>query len=291
VSPAARGAILTVVQGLVGASQRRICEAVAWCRSSLRYAPRPRPRQERLKELLPQLARAHPWFGCPRITDEVRDREGRIGENTVHRLWKLLKLQVRPRKRKRVRRAPRLGALGLRAGRPNHVWCLDFMKDHLLNGRSFRMLSVVDEHTRECLALLAGWSFTAEDVVATLEWLCHRHGAPAHLRSDNGPEFIARVVGRWAEGQGVRLVRSAPHSPWQNPFIESFNATARREFTEWVVFGSLEEAGVLCDVHRRWYNEVRRHSSLGRQTPAAFAAKVRTFGPGLGQPSLAGAAA
>ena len=279
------------MQGLVGASERRICKVVAWCRAALRYEPRPRPRDERLKELLPVLARQLPWFGAVRMTDLVRDEVGRIGENTVHRLWKLLRLQVKPRKRKRRRRPTIPALLGLRATGPNHVWCLDFMKDNLLNGRSFRILSVVDEYTRECLALIPAWRFKAEDVVAILEWLSHQHGAPVHLRSDNGPEFIATVVGAWAETVGVTLVRSEPASPWQNPFIESFNSSARKEFTEWVVFGSMDEARVLCEVHRRWYNEARRHSSLGRQTPAAFAAKVRNNALGFGEPSLAEAAA
>jgi putative transposase len=279
------------VRALVGASERRVCKAVEWCRSALRYEPRPRPRDEALKGLLPVLARQTPFFGAARMTDVVRERLGRIGDSTVHRLWKLLGLQVKPRKRKRVRHQPIPAQLGLRASGPNHVWCLDFMKDWTLGGRSLRLLAVVDEYTRECLAFVAASSFTAADVVARLEWLGHRRGVPAHLRSDNGPEFIATVVGEWAAAVGTTLVRSAPASPWQNPFIESFNSSARKEFTERVVFGSLQEAQVLCEVHRRWYNEARRHSSLGRQTPAAFAAKVRTFGLGFGQPVSAGAAA
>ncbi len=279
------------MQGLVGASERRICLVVDWCRASLRYDPRPRPRDERLKALLPVLARQTPWFGAARMTDEVREHVGRIGDSTVHRLWKLLKLQVKPLRRKRRRSKPIPELLGLRATGRNHVWCLDFMKDWTLGGRSIRLLAVVDEYTRECLAFVAAPSFKAADVVALLEWLGHQHGVPEHLRSDNGPEFIATVVGEWAAAVGVTLVRSAPGCPWHNPFIESFNSSARKEFTEWVVFGSLEEAKVLCEAHRRWYNEARRHSSLGRQTPAAFAARFRNRGLGVGQPNPAGAAA
>ena len=279
------------MQGLVGASQRRICRVLAWCRASLRYEARSRPRDAQIKALLPVLARQIPFFGAARMTDLVREQLGRIGVNTVHRFWKLLGLQVKPLKRKRPPRKTIPEWVGLRATRPNHVWCLDFMKDWTLGGRSIRLLAVVDEYTRECLAFVAAPSFKAAEVVALLEWLGHQYGVPGHLRSDNGPEFIATVVAEWAAAVGVTLVRSAPGCPWHNPFIESFNSSARKEFTEWVVFGSLEEAVVLCEVHRRWYNEARRHSSLGRQTPAAFAAKVRNSGLGIGQPIPAGAAA
>jgi len=263
---------------VIGVSERQACRFLGWCRASLRRLPRGRVRDERLKVLLPEIARQAPRRGYRHVTDVVRDLVGRIGENTVHRLWQLLKLQVKPRKKKRRRRPPVPARLGLRATGPNQVWCLDFMKDFLLDGRGFRMLAIVDEYTRECLAFLPAWSFKAADVVALLEWVCHQRGLPVYLRSDNGPEFIATVVGEWANALGVTLVRSAPHSPWQNPFIESFNSRARDEFTELTVFGSLEEAMVLCEAFRRWYNEVRRHSSLGRMTPAAFAAKVRSEG-------------
>lgn len=270
------------------ASERRACRLTGWCRSALRYVRRPRPRDARLAVLLPVLAQEAPRLGYRRQTDTVRALVGRIGQNTVQRLWQLLKLQVKPRTRRRVRRKPILELLGLRATGPNHVWCLDFMKDWTLGGRAFRMLSVVDEYTRECLALVAAWSFRAEDVVALLEWLGHQHGQPVHLRSDNGPEFVAHVVGRWARETGVVLVRSAPGCPWHNPFSETFHSRARDEFTEGVVFGSLAEARVLCESFREWYNTARRHSSLGRMTPAAFAATVRTRGPVPGTPGLVG---
>lgn len=271
-------------------TERFACAVLGWCRAAMRYRARVRARDEQLKGLLPELARQMPRYGFRRITDEVRDRLGVIGKNSVQRLWQLLRLQVRPRKRKRRRRPPVPALLGLRSSGLNHVWCLDFMKDWTLGGRSFRMLSVVDEYTRECLALVPAWTFKAADVVALLEWLGYQHGSPVHLRSDNGPEFIAHEVARWAEQAHVRLVRSEPASPWQNPFIESFNSRAREEFTERIVFGSLEEASVLCEGFRRWYNEARRHSSLGRQTPATFAARIRTAGPVFGQPGLVGSA-
>ncbi len=277
-----------VLAGIPGLSERLACRLLGWCRASLRYRARPRLRDERLKVLLPELARRAPREGYRRATDGVRAVLGQIGENTVHRLWKLLRLQVKPRKRRRTRRKPLPEALGLRANGLNHVWCLDFMKDWTIGGQTFRILSVVDEYTRECLVLVAARSFKAADVVAQLEWLGYERGLPVHVRSDNGPEFIAKDVARWAEAVHVELVRSAPGCPWHNPFSETFHSRARDEFTEGIAFGSLAEARVLCEVFRAWYNTARRHSSLGKQTPAAFAAKVRSEGLVLGQPGLVG---
>ncbi|MEK7476059.1 MAG: DDE-type integrase/transposase/recombinase [Candidatus Coatesbacteria bacterium] len=192
-------------------SQRGACRLLGWSRASLRYVSRGRARDEQLKALLPVLAQDAPREGYRRATDAVRDLVGRIGENTVHRIWKLLKLQVKPRKRKRRRQKPIPELLGLRATGPNQVWCLDFMKDWTLGGRSIRLLAVVDEYTRECLAFVAAPSFKAAEVVALLEWLGHQYGVPAHLRSDNGPEFIATIVGEWAAAVGVTLVLVQHH--------------------------------------------------------------------------------
>jgi len=157
------------------------------------------------------------------------------------------------------------------------------MKDWTLGGRALRLLSVVDEYTRECLALVAARRFGTADVVAVLEWLGHARGMPTHVRSDNGPEFVAGEVTTWAQAVGVQLVRSAKASPWENPFSESFHSRARDEFTELNVFGSLEEAQVLCESFRQWYNVTREHSSLGEATPAGFAELARArglvFGP------------
>lgn len=272
-------------------SEREGCDLLVWPRSTMRYQEHPRARDERLKGLLPTLAQDAPREGQRRIRLTVVEQFETIGKNAFHRIWKLLKLQVKPRKRKRVRRKPLPTAGGLRATGPNQIWCMDFMKDWTFGGRPLRILSVVDEYTRECLALVPAWSFKAIDVVAQLEWLAYQRGGPVHVRSDNGPEFVATVVGKWADAVGVRLVRSEPGCPWHNPFSETIHSRIRDEFTELVVFGSLVEAIVLCEAYRVWYNEVRRHSSLANQTPAAFAAKVKNLGLVLGHPGLVGAAA
>ena len=249
----------------------------------MRYRPRVRPRDEALKVLLPRLAREAPRQGYRRMATPVRALLGPMGRNTIQRLWQLLGLQVKPRKRKRRRRKPLPSALGLRACGVNHVWCLDFMKDWTLGGRALRLFSVVDEYTRECLELVAARRFGAADVVAVLEWLGHTRGMPTHVRSDNGPEFVAGEMATWAQAVGVQLVRSAPGRPWENAFSESFHSRARDEFTEQNVFGSPEEAQVLCESFRQWYNVTREHSSLGEATPTGFAEQARArglvFGP------------
>jgi transposase InsO family protein len=232
------------------------------------------------------LAKVFTRFGYRRMRQVVCAQMEPISPGSLQRLWQLLKLQVKPRKRHR-RRPPRLPIVaGLRARGPNQVWCLDFMKDRTLDGRTVRVLSVVDEYTRECLALAVQPRFLAVDVVNLVERLSWEHGQPVHLRSDNGPEFVATVVERWASEVGIRLVRSTPASPWENAFSETFHSRARDEFMEREVFGSLAEIRVLAEAYRVWYNEARPHSALRYRTPAAFAAEVKTLGRGFGTPNL-----
>lgn len=198
-----------------------------------------------------------------------------ICEESVRRLMKVMDLTVKPRRRHRKRKAPLQIIPGLRSERINHVYCMDFMKDMTSDGRALRVLSIVDEYTRECVALDVARNFKAVDVVAVLERIVGERGRPVYLRSDNGPEFIAKEVAKWADGKGVLLVRSEPASPWQNPFNESFNSKARDELLEREQFGSLLEAKVLCEVYRWWYNNRRGHSMIGKMTPASYAEKVR----------------
>lgn len=177
---------------------------------------------------------------------------------------------------------------GLRATRPNEVWCLDFLKDRTLDGRTVRVLSVVDEYTRECLSLSVQPRFLATDVIRAVERVCEERGYPANVRSDNGPEFVATSVERWAAKAGIRLVRSTPASPWENPFSETFHSRIRDEFLEREAFGSIAEIRVLAQAYRAWYNEARPHSALRYRTPAAFAEKIKQEGSGLVQPVLVG---
>jgi putative transposase len=276
---------------VIGASERRICIVLGFCRAVIRYVPKPRQRDERLKPIIPVLAWMEPRLGKRRMRTVVCNMLEPISKGAFQRLWQVLKLQVKPRRKRRFRSRSLPTAPGLRAKAANEVWCMDFMKDWTIKGFPLRILSVVDERTRRCLALSVGPRFTASDVLDVLEGLILRHGTPVNLRSDNGPEFVAKQVQRWAESAGIRLVRSAPASPWENPFAESFHSRFRDEFTEGEAFGSMEEARILCEAYRRWYNEARPHSSLKNKTPNEFAATEENRLPVPVQPGLAGAAA
>ena len=260
------------------ASLSIVCGVLSVARSTVSYEPRPRPRDTRLKPVLPQLARKLPWAGYRTMCQVVNVSLETISRNSFQRLWQLLGLQCRPMKRRRRIRRKLPTIPGLRAGKRNEIWCLDFMKDYTSDGRALRFLSVVDEYTRECLSFEVARKFKAEDVLDVLDLLMREHGRPVHVRSDNGPEFVATVVGRWAEALGIILVRSAPGCPWQNPYSETFHSRARWELMEREEFGSEEEARLLAEAYRRWYNEARPHSSLGRIPPAVFAGKMERPG-------------
>jgi len=267
-------------------TQRFACRVLGFCRSSVRMALKGRPRDERMEALLPTLARKAPWSGYRRMTLAVCAEFERIGENAVRRLMKLMDLRVKPLRRHRKRRTPLQVMHGLRSERLNHVWCMDFMKDMTADGRALRILSIVDEYTRECLGLEVKRNFKANDVISVLERIISERGRPVYVRSDNGPEFVAKEVGTWADGKSVLLVRSEPASPWQNPFSETFHSRARFEFLERELFGGLLEAKVLCEVYRWWYNERRGHSTLGNMTPAKYAETVRRTERGQPSPAI-----
>ncbi len=178
-----------------------------------------------------------------------------------------------------------------RAERPNHVWSYDFVMDQTADGRRLKILPVVDEFTRRCLTIQVERSMTAEDVGSVLEGLFERYGEPGHIRSDNGPEFVAEAVRSWLARRGSKTLYIAPGSPWENAYSESFNSRLRDEFLNREVFESLKEAKVLIEDHRREYNDDRPHSSLSYQTPAAFAAGCRQAaqappGPTVTEPKL-----
>ena len=278
--------LVAALAGLTKVTQRWGCTQLGWPRSSMRYQERPRPRDERLKPLLARLALTQSRFGVRRIHQEVLKVE-QVCRATIERLWRTMQLQVplRPRRAKRIRTLAPVKAL--RARHVNHVWCLDFLKDRTRDGRMLRFLSVADECTRRCLALDVDLRFRAVDVVAVLARLVMVYGKPVFVRSDNGPEFVAKEVAAWAAREGIVLVRSAPASPWQNPFIESFHSRLRDELIEQEDFGSLAEARELARAYREWYNDERPHSALKYLTPAAFTIRARTLGFGELSPAEA----
>ncbi len=180
-----------------------------------------------------------------------------------------------PRKQHRRRRLPGCSensCIRHRAQRMNHVWSYDFVAERTEDGRQLRLLVVIDEYTRECLAIEVGRSFTARDVIGVLQYLFAVRGTPEHLRSDNGPEFVARSVRRWLDQAGVRTLFIAKGSPWENGYVESFNGKLRDELLNRELLLSLAEARWVIDRWRLDYNHHRPHSALEYQTPAAFAA-------------------
>jgi len=155
----------------------------------------------------------------------------------------------------------------------NHVWSYDFLVDRTEDGRQLKLLAVIDEYTRECLAIEVDRSFTAQDVIGILQYLFAVRGTPQYLRSDNGPEFVAQAVCRWLDKAGVATLFIAKGSPWENGYVESFNGKLRDELLNRELFLSLEEARWVIDRWRMDYNHHRIHSSLNYQTPAAYAAR------------------
>ncbi len=194
-----------------------------------------------------------------------------VNHKRVQRLWREegLRRPVRTRKRRRRRTED---SQRLRAVHPNHVWAIDFQFDSTNDGRQLKSLHVVDEHTREALAMRVGRSCTADEVVETITALVALRGAPVHLRMDNGPEMIAWAIRDYCRLAGVRTTYIEPGSPWENPFVESFNSRARDEHFNVEEFATLHEAQVLTEAWRTEYNTYRPHSSLGDLTPAEYAA-------------------
>lgn len=257
-------------------SQRRACQTVEQPRSTQRYRARKPAADQPLVKRLRELAARHPRYGYRRITALLRAEGRRVNRKRVQRLWRAAGLKVPMKQAKRRR----FGAASSRtqcrrAERPNQVWSYDFVWDQTADGRSLKWLPVVDEYTRECLALAVARSMSGQDVVVELQRLVAERGAPEYLRSDNGPEFIARAVREWLASERIATLYIEPGSPWQNAYSESFNSRLRDEFLDRELFDSLTEARVLGGGYRREYNERRPHSALGYRTPREFAMACR----------------
>jgi transposase InsO family protein len=221
-----------------------------------------------------RLTGQRPRFGCPRIHELLLAEGWNVNHKRVHRLWKQEHFQV-PRKQQRRRRLPgssENSCIRHRSERINHVWSYDFLVDRTEDGRQLKLLAVIDEYTRECLALEVSRSFTAQNVVENLQYLFAVRGRPEHLRSDNGPEFVAGAVRRWLDQAEVKTLFIAKGSPWENGYVESFNGKLRDELLNRELFLSLDDARWVIDRWRLDYNHRRIHSALDYQTPAAFAA-------------------
>ena len=220
------------------------------------------------------LARQRPRFGAERIHGLLVKRHWHVNEKRVHRLWKRENMQV-PIKQHRKRRfsgGSENSCVRRKSEHKDHVWSYDFLTDRTEDGRQLRLLAVIDEYTRESLAIEVARSFTAQDVIGVLRYLFAIRAAPEHIRSDNGPEFVAKSIRRWLQRADVKTLFIAKGSPWENGYVESFNGKLRDELLNRELFLSLEEARWLIDRWRADYNHRRIHSALDYQTPAAYAA-------------------
>ena len=246
---------------------------IAQPRSSQRYAGRKAKRDRRLTERMVELSRENPRYGYRRVWALLR-REGRlVNKKRVHRLWRKegLKVPDGQRKRRRLLGDGENSCTRKRAEHIDHVWSYDFVMDETEEGRRLKIMPVVDEYSRECLSIDLERSITAEDVVATLTSLFRSRGEPAYIRSDNGPEFVAKAIKRWLEASGVKTLYIEPGSPWENAYSETFISRFSDELLKREVFTDLLEAKVLVEDYREHYNHHRPHSALGYQTPAQFA--------------------
>ena len=230
---------------------------------------------KRLLARIVQLSENHPRYGYRRITALLRREGEKVNPKRVQRVRRERGLQTRKRQRK-TRRTGVSTVRRQRAEQARHVWSWDFVHDQTINGGRFRILTLIDEYTKECLATFADRSIRAVDVIEIVAEAMKLHGRPAHLRSDNGPEFIAYAIQDWLREERVETIYIKPGAPWENPYIESFHDKLRDECLNRELFGSLEEARIIIEQWRDEYNELRPHSSLGYQTPREFALSTPT---------------
>lgn len=274
VSPAARRACAQEVVGQRLCSQRQACRFLNLARSTLHYRGRPpSAAKEQLRQRLSALSAEHPRYGYRRIAAWLRREGWRVGKRHIQRRRRQAGLRVSPTKRKVLRRgvSTRLPTM---ATHRNHVWTWDFIADATVRGGALKLLTILDEHTRECHVLWADRALKAKDVLYWLQQAVVQHGAPEYLRSDNGSEFIAKIVQRWLKPNRIKTIYIELGSPWQNGFVESFHGRFRDECLNREQLWTLTEARGVVGDFRQKYNTVRPHSRLGYESPAAFAARI-----------------
>ena len=264
-----RRAVKHVVETGLG-NPAQACRALSLARSTFYHSSKPAKKSQQLRRQIVALSRQHPRYGYRRIPALLR-RAGRpVNAKRVQRVRRKEDLQVS----RRPRRSRRVGpgtAERQRATRVNDVGSWDFVSDQTENGSHFRILTLLDEHRRVCLATHAGWSIRAADVITVVEAAFARYGRPKHLRSDNGPEFIAYAVQDWLAAAQIKTLSIKPGSPWENGHIESFHDKLCGECLNRELFGTLLEAQIILEAWRAEYNEERPHSALRYQTPSEYA--------------------
>ena len=250
-------------------SERRACRVLGQHRSTQRKVPQTPDDEVALTADMIELARQYGRYGYRRITKMLRTVGWSVNKKRVERLWRREGLKVPTKQPKRGRLWLNDGScIRLRAERPDHVWSYDFVADRTHNGKAYRMLCIIDEFTREALAIRVARRLNSTDVIEALCDLFIVRGIPAHIRSDNGPEFIAAALREWIAAVGAKTAYIEPGSPWENGYVESFNGKLRDELLNGEIFYTLAEAKIVIEQWRRHYNTVRPHSSLGYKPPA-----------------------
>lgn len=260
-----------------GLSLRRTCALLSVARSTIGYESALAKRDAPVLVAMRELAAQYPRFGYRRIQVFLERRGMAMSADRAHRIWRRAGLQVprrRPRRRVALHRPRPLPASGA-----NHVWAYDFVFDACANGQQLKCLTVIDEYTRECLAIDVAGGIRSGRVIEVLAKLVSVRGAPRYLRSDNGPEFVSRAILRWLHGANIETAAIDPGKPWQNGSNESFNGKLRDECLSMQWFKNRIDARIVIEDWRREYNAVRPHSSLNNLTPMEFAKRTSTRSP------------
>ena len=268
-SPAKKRRAAIEIQEQLQTSERRVCRALEQPRSTQRQPPQITIRETTVREEIVRLACQYGRYGYRRIGIKLRERGWRVNHKCVERIWLQEGLKV-PRKQPKRRRLwlNDGSCIRLRPEHKNHVWSYDFVTDMTSNGQAIRMLTILDEYTRESLAIKVRRKLTSYDVIEQLADLMVERGTPDHIRSDNGPEFTSDVIRGWLTRLGVKTLFIEPGSPWENGYIESFNGKLRDELLNGEIFDTLLEARVITEQWRNHYNTTRPHSALRYRPPA-----------------------
>ena len=268
-SPARRRRCIDDVRERLGVSERRACRILGQYRSTQRQRPSGPADEASLTADIIELARTYGRYGYRRVTALLNQAGWHVNHKRVERIWRREGLKVPQKQPKKGRLWLNDGScIRLRPERPNHVWSYDFVHDRTDDGRVYRTLNIIDEFTREALAIRVDRKLNSIDVVDALTDLFILRGPPAFIRSDNGPEFIAQKVRDWIGAVGAKTAYITPGSPWENGYCESFNARFRDELLNGEIFYTLKEAKIIIEQWRRHYNRKRPHSALGWRPPA-----------------------
>jgi transposase InsO family protein len=261
-----------VVDGIrakYGLSERHACRIVGQHRGTQRYVPTLPADEDGLTRAIVALASEYGRYGCRRVTALLQADGWQVGKDRVQRIWRREGLKVPSRHRPRSRLWLNDGScVRLRPLHRNHVWSFDFVQAQTHDGRSLRILTLIDEHSRACLALKVARRINSLGVIEALADAMCLHGIPEHIRCDNGPEMISKALRKWVTKTGSQIQYITPGSPWENGYCESFNGKLRDECLRQEIFYSLREAQVVIGLWQNTYNRVRPHSSLGYRPPA-----------------------